>query len=594
MNARGPRACLECILLVEDNPGDARLVAEMLRDAVGRDFGLHHVERLQQGLERLVHPGVSCVLLDISLPDAQGLEGLQRVRKVDASVPVLVLTGRDDEALGAQAVREGAQDYLVKGQVSGDTIVRAIRFAVERKQSEAQLAHRALHDPLTGLPNRPLLLDRLALALARLDRRPSQLALLFLDIDRFKLVNDSFGHDAGDRVLIEVAERLQHAMRPGDTVARLGGDEYVLVCEDVAGEADAAEIARRLQAALTPPIRLGDRELMVSASVGIALASDAGQAEAALLRDADLAMYQAKRHQGNRYEFFDEVMRTQAQTRLATQQGLSHALEHGDLEVFYQPWVSFATGGITGVEALVRWHHLERGLVYPVDFIAVAEETRLIQPLGAWVLDEACAQLARWRLFAPATVPPLVSVNLSPLQMVRSDLVETVTGALAASGIEPSALCLEITETVVMEEARSVTAVLSGLADMGVRLAIDDFGTGYSSLRSLRRFPVRMVKIDRSFIGGLESSDDDVAIVAAVLGLAEALGLEAVAEGVETPGQLARLRELGCLAGQGYHFATPEPAAALLPLFGRTLTEPWAEVIAPSSSIRLARAKSKG
>jgi diguanylate cyclase (GGDEF)-like protein len=559
------------LLLVEDNAGDARLVRELIEESSGEPPALEHVETLEDALLQLVAGGVSCVLLDLSLPDARGMEGLTRVRKVAPDVPVVVITGRVDQALGVEAVHAGAQDYLVKGQITSEAMARSIRFAIERKQNEVELAHRALHDPLTGLPNRRLLLDRVTHALSRLERTGRTIGILFLDFDRFKQVNDSLGHETGDRALMEIARRLQACIRPSDTLGRLGGDEFILLCEEVTGQDQVVAIARRIQEALVPPLRTGIAPVPVTVSIGIALGTSGRDSASALIRNADVAMYQAKALGGGRYEVFDEILRSRAAVRLATEQALRRALERGELQVHYQPLVALDTGELTGVEALVRWNHPERGLVPPLDFIPVAEETGLIQSLGQWVIEEACAQAERWRIAHPAVAPALMSVNLSPLQLVRSDLVEIVAAALRETGSSAGRLCLEMTESVVMEDARSVASALTSLGAMGVKLAVDDFGTGYSSLRSLRRFPVHVLKIDRSFVAGLGVSGDDASIVTAVQSLADALKLETVAEGVETEQQVHELRALGCRSAQGFYYAKPQPAEAITELLGRTL-----------------------
>jgi diguanylate cyclase (GGDEF)-like protein len=314
------------LLLVEDNPGDARLLRELLTEAAGEPPVLEHLERLEDALLRLVTPGVSCVLLDLSLPDARGLEALTRIRKVAPDVPIVVVTGRVDQALGVEAVHEGAQDYLVKGQVTGESIARSIRFAIERKQTDVQLAYRALHDPLTGLPNRRLLLDRVAHAISRLERSGLMVGVMFLDFDRFKLVNDSFGHEAGDRALVEISRRLEGCIRPSDTLSRLGGDEFVLLCEDVESEDQVVAIARRVQQALAPALHIGVAPLRVTVSIGIALGTWGQDPASALIHNADVAMYHAKALGGGRYEIFNEVLRSRAAVRDPHRRGGARAL----------------------------------------------------------------------------------------------------------------------------------------------------------------------------------------------------------------------------------------------------------------------------
>ncbi|MCW2958133.1 MAG: diguanylate cyclase, partial [Solirubrobacterales bacterium] len=424
-----------------------------------------------------------------------------------------------------------------------------------------QLAHQALHDQLTHLPNRALFLDRLGQALTRLGRHRSALAVIFCDLDRFKVVNDSLGHDAGDRLLVDVAARLSGALRAGDTAARFGGDEFVILCEDISGEQQAIEVAERLAGALRAPFTLGSEEVFVHTSMGISLATDAGARPEALIRDADAAMYRAKDRGGGIYEVFDDDMRARALRRLQVEHSLHRAIGRGELEVHYQPQVHMATGALCGVEALVRWQHPDRGLLSPDHFIPAAEETGIIHALGLHVLEVACRQAASWQAHGPQAVQ--MSVNLSPRQCLHPDLVTMVADVLVETGADPALLCLEVTETAVLEDLTAMGAVLQALKGLGLTLAIDDFGTGYSSLRALQRLPFDVVKIDRSFVSGLHHSDQEAAIVAAVISLSHALGKRTVAEGVEEVAQVERLRGLGCDVGQGYHYARPCPVGEL-------------------------------
>jgi diguanylate cyclase (GGDEF)-like protein/PAS domain S-box-containing protein len=438
-------------------------------------------------------------------------------------------------------------------------------IAIERKKYEAKLAHQAHHDPLTGLPNRMLFLEFLQLAMARARRYRSSVAVLFLDLDRFKVVNDSLGHDAGDELLVALGRRLRGVVRPGDTVARFGGDEFTVLCEDLPtadAREHAADVAERLLHVIQQPFLLDGDEQFLSASIGIALAGPGADRPEGLLRDADAAMYRAKERGKGRWELFDEIMRASARERLETENALHRALERGELRVHYQPVMSLRDQRCIGAEALVRWAHPDRGLITPEHFIDVAEETGLILPVGKWVIEEACRRSRQWRAVrGPSFV---VSVNLSGRQLSNPELAEQVAAALDRTGADPAGLCFEITENVLMDDAEATIGAITSLKRLGVALSIDDFGTGYSSLGYLKRFPVDAVKVDRSFIDGLGSDSEDSAIVAAVVSLGHALGLTVIAEGVETDRQLSELVALGCDAAQGYLFAEPGPADDLL------------------------------
>jgi diguanylate cyclase (GGDEF)-like protein/PAS domain S-box-containing protein len=420
-----------------------------------------------------------------------------------------------------------------------------------RRQLEADLVHQAHHDPLTGLPNRALLQDRLGQAIARLDRSARAVAVLLLDLDRFKVVNDSLGHAAGDRILEAVAERLLQTVRPGDTVARLGGDEFVLVCDHINGELDAVGLADRVADGFNHPFHVGDHAFRVSASIGIAMATDPSADPAVLLRDADAVMYRAKARGGGCWEIFDADLRERVVERLRVETDLRRALEADEVALYFQPVVELSNGEVVGAEGLARWEHPDRGTVMPSEFITVAEESGLIVALGEHMLMEGCRQLARWSAEGGGR-PRNLAVNVSARQLVQGDLVATVRTALAETGADPTRLCLEITETALMGDVAAAGRVLRRLHELGVQLWVDDFGTGYSSLIYLRRLPLDGLKVDRSFVAGLSTEEEDRVIVSGIVNLAHNLGLVALAEGVETPAQAAWLRALGCDLAQGF------------------------------------------
>ena len=441
--------------------------------------------------------------------------------------------------------------------------IAQVQDITERKRVEDQLAHQALHDSLTELPNRVLFADRLGLALTRSRRAASALALLFIDLDRFKAINDSLGHAAGDQVLATLAERLRQSVRPHDTVARLGGDEFTVLCENLDGEAAARAIVDRLRNAIEAPQLVGQREVFVTASIGIAMADPYRDTPDTLLSKADAAMYRAKQRGVGREELFEERMRPRALEGLRTETQLRRALARNELTVYYQPQVDLATEAVIGAEALVRWDHPERGCLAPAEFIAIAEETGLIVPIGELVLREACQQAQRWSAARPDSRPLMIALNLAPTQVAQMGLDQLVRRALETSGVDPETLCLEITERTLMGNAPSTVTQLLALKGMGVRLALDDFGTGYSSLGYLRRFPVDFIKVDRSFVEGLGRRAEESAIVAAIVNMGHSLGATVIAEGVEREDQLSELRDLGCDLAQGHLFAPARPPAEL-------------------------------
>jgi diguanylate cyclase (GGDEF)-like protein len=480
-------------------------------------------------------------------------------------VPIIVLSDQASDVAGLRSVKAGAQDHLLKSELHPALLSRAVRYAMQRKRSEVELAHQALHDPLTGLPNRALFLDRLSVALDRCRRASTSVAVLFLDVDSFKQINDSLGHAAGDQVLVELAGRLHEMLRPMDTVSRFGGDEFTLLFEDLESEREALLIAERIGRSASRPVSLDESETSFTVSIGIAIVQDPVSSPDQVLRDADAAMYRAKELGGGRLELFDESSRQRASQRLQLEGALRRAVERSELRVHYQPTMSLnGETGLNGFEALVRWEHPERGLIEPSEFMAIAEDTGLIVPIGDFVLEQALRQVGRWRQSRPDVT---ISVNLSTRQLEDPGLASRLARTIDASGTDPSVLCLEVTEDSVEHNPELAARMLGALKTVGVRLALDDFGTGYSSLSSLRKLPVDTLKIHQSFVTGLGDGSGDAAIVGAVVELGHALGLNVVAEGVETDVQLAQLRDLGCDGAQGYLFGRPvteDEAGALL------------------------------
>lgn len=428
----------------------------------------------------------------------------------------------------------------------------------ERKQAEQQLVHDALHDALTGLPNRALFLDRLNHALNRSRRRENyHFAVLFLDLDRFKVVNDSLGHMLGDELLTAIARRLEGCLRMGDTVARLGGDEFAILLDDLDRAEDSLEVSFRILKELRAPFHLNGHELFATASIGIALSGTGYERAEEILRDADTAMYRSKAHTEKRPVVFDPTMHATAMVVLRLETDLRRAVERQEFEIFYQPIVALRSGALWGFEALVRWRHPERGLVYPSEFLPLAEETGLILHIGQWVLHEACRQTREWQERFPRRKGMGVSVNVAGQQLAHGGFLDRVDEVLEVTGLLPESLRLEITEGVIMETPEATTLVLQQLREREIRLHIDDFGTGYSSLSHLHRFPVDTLKIDRSFVAGLDSRGDNGEIVRTIVALAHSLNMEVLAEGVETRQQLAALKNLNCQYGQGFFFARP-------------------------------------
>ena len=471
---------------------------------------------------------------------------------------------RDNEVFWRKDGTHFPVEYVSTPIVEGDKILGAVvtfKDITERKALEKKLQYQAFHDPLTDLPNRALFMDRLGHALARAGQQASEVAVLFTDLDNFKVINDSLGHKAGDQLLVAVAERLKACLRPVDTVARLGGDEFTLLLEGVTGVSDAARVAERIAQELRAPFALEAQEVFATTSTGIAVSSSAQGQPTDLLRHADLAMYRAKSKGKACYEVFEPSMSTDALERLELETELRRALGREEFRVYYQPEILLESGDIVGMEALVRWEHPEHGLLLPQEFLPIAEESNLIMPIGQWVLREACKQLRTWQEKYPNNAPLVMSVNLSTREFFQPSLIAEI---LRETGVDPRTLQLEITEgAVAYDNAQNANNTLWNLKTLGVQLAIDDFGMGYSSLSYLKRFPVDLLKIDRSFVRELGKDLKDTKIVAAIIHLARALDLKVIAEGVETAEQVEQLRKMECDMVQGSYFSKPLPSGAV-------------------------------
>jgi diguanylate cyclase (GGDEF)-like protein/PAS domain S-box-containing protein len=680
---------IETVLLIEDNFGDARLLREMFNEQGSHDIELTHVECMSDAEKDLAERAVGIVLLDLGLPDVQGLEAVRRAHAAAPHIPLVVLSGLDDESMAVQALQVGAQDYLIKGQIAPRELLRALRYAIERKiieetlfaekervqvtldcisdavictdisgnitflnlvaekmtgwslqetvgrpMAEAfrtvdttsreptpnpmeraveqdrtghlplncilirragfeihiedsvgsihdrqgqltgavivfrdvsvaramtqQMAYSAQHDFLTGLPNRLLLSDRVSQSIALARRHLCQVAVLFLDLDGFKHINDSLGHSIGDKLLQSIAKRLVDCVCAPDTVSRQGGDEFVVLLQEVQQSEDAAITARRVLQAVAEAHSIDQHDLHVTSSMGVSVYPDDGLDAETLIKNADTAMYQAKENGRQSYQFFRPAMNARAVEQHSIEEHLRCALERQELALHYQPKIDVKTRAITGAEALVRWTHPTRGSVSPAQFIPVAEDSGLILPVGAWVLREACAQARAWM---DANLPvKTMAVKVSAIQFRDENFLEGLFTILSETGLDPRLLELELTESVLMKRVESTASILQTLRERGVQVAVDDFGTGYSSLSYLYKFPLDALKIDQSFVRQMTTTPDETTVVSAMISMGRSLKLRVVAEGVETPEELAFLHARECDEAQGYYFSHPVAA----------------------------------
>lgn len=548
---------LRVLLVANDEDEQQHFSNMLLGDDSKCQFECVPASRLGAGMRLLKDGGYHVIVTDLSLPDARGLDAVAGLRRAAAELPIVVISGTHDEEVAIQAVKAGAQDYLVKSEISRESLRRTIRYAVERKSTEKHLAYLAHHDQLTGLANRTLFASRATTIIANAWTRGTKPAILVLDLDRFKHTNDALGHSVGDLLLVKVAERLTHCVGTPDAIARLGGDEFAILVEQNAQE-DASGMARQLLQALEPDFVIHSHTISISASIGITVFPENGSDVEQLLGNADAAMYRAKDIGRNRYQYFDEEMHVKAVQWMELERELRGALERDEFEVHYQPQVSCTTNEVVSFEALLRWTHHTLGPIGPFRFIPVLEGIGLIDKVGEWVLRQSCMQLAEWREFSPSL---RVAVNVSAIQFEKGDLAGIVRSALENAGLPEDALELEITEGLLMKDFNKTLTTLEELNALGVRIAIDDFGTGYSNLSYLARYPIDVLKIDKSITDMVGAHEGD-SIAHAVVELSSALGIEVLAEGVETDSQLQFLTTAKVETYQGYLFAKPMPASA--------------------------------
>ena len=559
-------------LIVTGDRRTAALIGEMLQASWSNGLVVAHAGQLTDATHELLQHAASCVLLDLSEHEDR-IAAVEQIRTAAPDVPIVVLAEHADEDEAVTVVKAGAQDYLIRSELSPGLLRRAVMYAIERKRLEAQLAHRALHDPLTGLPNRALFLDRLGVALDRSRRNNASIAVLFLDVDNFKQINDSLGHAAGDRLLSGLADRLQSMLRPMDTVARFGGDEFTFLFEELTSEREVILIAERIGRAVRLPIHLEEADTAVTVSIGISIVTDPMMPAETVIREADSAMYRAKQLGRSRYELFDETSRQRAVDRLELEGALRQALERSELRVHFQPKLSCEAGAlrVTGLEALLRWQHPSRGMLAPSEFLQLAEDSGLMLEIGQYVLAHSLHQLLIWREHRPDLT---ITINVSARQLEDMSFVTLLAGQLTATGVDPHAVCLDISERAASRNPDLSIRAVQALKALGVKIAIDDFGTGASSLSNLKQLAIDSIKIHESLVGALGRDPGDAQLVRAVIELGHALGVEVVAEGVENDAQLDQLRALGCDGAHGFLLGRPVPEEEVLALLSPSSVSP--------------------
>lgn len=556
------------ILLVEDNPADRRLVAERLGQQHNGLFRLYFAETAREAMQQLKQHQISVILLDLQLPDCTELESLTRIRLAAPGTPIVVLSEVEDETLAIRALKQGAQDFLVKWHTNEHLLVRAVQYALERKQAEEHLHHLAHHDSLTGLPNRKYFYDQLRHALGLARRQGHLLALMFLDLGDFKRINDGYGHHFGDQLLQMVGNRLIGCVRETDTLARMGGDEFILVFA-INHTVDASVTAGKILDAFKTPFIIEDHSIQARVSIGISIYPADGEDMETLIRNADSAMYRAKAESPHDscFWFFATGLNSKTAEMLELEESLQRAHEKREFLVYYQPQVDIHHGMLIGMEALLRWQHPERGLLMPSQFLEALEESGTIVPIGQWVMQEACKQNRAWQ--DAGHTPLVVAVNISGQELRHPGFVDGVKKALDESGLDPRWLELEVREQSIEEDEGLALVCLSKISELGVRVALDNLGHSHIPLSFLTRFPIHAVKIDRAVVSDVATDANHAAVAKAVIAVARVLNIKGLAEGVETQEQLDFLRSEKCNDAQGYMFGKPLPASACISLMSR-------------------------
>lgn len=553
------------VLLIDENQSEYMLIANYAAAIDRHRYLISWCDQPEKALSNMLSGEYDAILLDCQRKPNQARDLLKAAASNGCYAPIIVMTDVLDAELDRNAIADGAADYLLKSQLDAAQLDSRVRYALERKNSERQLIRRTQYDSLTGLPNRLLFRDRLEHATARAQREGGMLALLHVDLDGFRRVNESFGHGIGDQLVQHVAQRLTQCVRKTDTLARIGGDEFGIVLEDVRQLSDVVAVAEKITDALTQPYQLADTSLVLGASIGIAIAPDAGHTSEALLRNAELARQQAKSIRGCQYHFYTEQMNLDARNQIHLEAELRRALRRNEFELFYQPRVELESGEVIGVESLIRWRHPQHGLLAPSDFIPLAEETGLIVPIGYWTIQQACRDMRHMQKHCNRRLE--LAINLSLKQLQDEKFSATASRLLVESGIDLDRIEFELTETAILMNAEQTYQSMLALSQLGVSFSLDDFGTGYSSFAHIQRLPISALKIDRSFIRNLPGDADDAIIVKAIINLAHSLQLHVIAEGAETIEQVHFLWENHCDQVQGYYFApavTPEQLITML------------------------------